>query len=175
MSNVSQRGFTLYEILIYLTLFLVLSVLIVGLVVQLLAGGFRAARSREVVSSVTVAFDALIRETKFAQRVYGPTSVFASNASQLSLQSAQSPPAGEAVTFVDFYLDTGRIFMKRESENPLALTGERVFVDRFRVTRLNPVPASDALRIGIEAHHRLARQSQDETFAATTTITLRGY
>ncbi len=168
-------GFTLYEILIYLSLFLMLSVLIVGLVVQLLTGGYKSARSREVVSSVAVALDAMLYEGKFARSVYAPTSVFNSGASQLSLRTAVNPPAGESETFVDFYLDNGKIFMKREGESAKALTGERVLVDRFYVARLNPVSTSESLRVAIAAHHRFSRGLENDAFAATTTVTLRRY
>lgn len=152
-----------------------LSVLVVGLVLQLLSGGFRSARSREVVSSITTALGAMRYEATFAKAVYAPTSVFGSAASQLSLRTGANPPAGEQVTFVDFYVDNGRLFMKREAENARALTNERVSVDWFRVVRLNPVPASESLRIGLKAHHLFSRGLEDDSFAATTTITLRRY
>lgn len=169
------RGFTLYEILIYLALFLVLSVLIVGLVVQLLTGGLKNARMREVVSAVTVAFDALLQEGKYAQAVYAPTSVFGSNASQVSLETTLNPPVGEESGFVDFYLDNGRFFVKKESQPAHVLTSDRVAIDYFRVARLNPVLNSESLRIALKAHHRFSRAGEDDSFAATTTVTLRRY
>lgn len=171
----SERGFTLYEVLIYLALFLVLSVLIVGLVVQMLSGGFKQARTREVVSSVNSAFTILLNEGKFSQEVYEPTSVFNSNASQISLRTQNFAPAGESFAFVDFYLDNGRLFIKRESEGTAALTSDRVHIDRFWVARMNPVTTSDSLRIGISAHHRFSRSVDEDVFAATTTVTLRRY
>lgn len=173
--NEQQKGFTLYEILIYLALFLMLSVLIVGLVVQLLTGGYKSARSREVVSSVAVALDTMLYEGKFASAVYAPTSIFNSNMSQLSLQTTINPPAGEDIAFVDFYIDNGRLFIKRESENAKALTSDRVTVDGFRIVRLNPVTTSESLRVGLSAHHRFSRGSENDLFAATTTVTLRRY
>lgn len=169
----ARRGFTLYEILIYLAIFSVLSVLVVGLVVQVLTSGLRSARAREVVSSVTVAFDTLMHEAKSAREIYISTSNFGAANSQLSLETPLDPPSGEAFTFVDFYVDNGRLFMKRESESERALTGERIMVDHFRVMRLSPVPAAESVRIGISAHHRASRGDEDDSFAATTTVALR--
>ena len=171
----ANRGFTLYEMLIYLALFLMLSVLIVGLVMQLLTGGLRAARAREVVSAVSTAYDALFYEARFAQAVYAPTSIFGSDASQVSLRTALGVPAGEPFSFVDFYLDNGRIFIKSEAAAPKALTSERVLVDRFKIIRRNPLTTSESLQIAIAAHHRFSRVAGDENFSATSTIALRRY
>lgn len=171
----AERGFTLYEVLLYIALSTATSVLIVGLVMQLLQSGYRARRSREVFASVANAFQAIIETARFARSVYTPTSVFSSDTGQLSLESAVQPPPGETSTYVDFYLDNGRLFMKRESHSSQALTSEQVLITRFRVMRLNPVLASESLRVAIAGLHRFGRAREDTGFAATSTVTLRRY
>ncbi|MDP3962879.1 MAG: hypothetical protein Q8Q39_00050 [bacterium] len=173
-STYSGKGFTLYEMLIYLALFMMLSVLIVGLVMQLLTAGMRTARTREVVSAVSGVYDALFYEARFANEVYEPTSVFGDDASQVSLKTSLGVPAGEPFSFVDFYLDNGRVFMKREAAAPKALSSERVLVDRFKIIRRNPLTTSESLQIAVGARHRFARDDQEQ-FSATSSITLRRY
>lgn len=170
-----QKGFTLHEVLVYLALFLLLSVLVVALVIQMVTAGLKAARAREVVAAVSSVYDALFYEARFAQGVYTPTSLLSNDASQVSLRTLLNEPAGEPFTFVDFYLDNGRVFEKRESASPRALTSERVTIDRFRVTRRNPTSTSESLQVAIAAHHRFSRASEADLFAATSSITLRRY
>jgi len=170
-----EKGFTLYEMLIYIALFLMLSVLVTGLVIQLLQTGFRMSRSREVLTGVGTVYQALFEEARFARSVYAPTSIFSSNSGQLSFETAVSPPAGETTTYSDFYVDNGRIFLKKESQQPQALTSERVRVTKFRIMWLNPVSTSESLRIAIAAEHRFAPGNEDSSFSATSSITLRRY
>lgn len=170
-----DQGFTLYEVVIYIGLFLILSVLTVGLVFEILKTGYRVSRSREVVSSVNTVFGRLFETGRFARGIYTPASVLGSDTSQISFETALTPPASDPTTYVDFYIDNGRLFIKREGQGSQALTSERVRVTRFRVTRLNPVITSDSLRIAIRAEHRFSPSNEDSSFAATSTVTLRRY
>ena len=169
------KGFTLYEMLMYIALFLLLSVLVTGLVIQLLQTGFRMGRSREVLTSVGTAYQAIFEEARFAQSVYDPTSAFSSDSGQVSFETAADPPSGETATYGDFYMDNGRIFLKKESRQPQALTSERVRGTTFLITRLNPIATSESLRISIAAEHRFAPGGEDSSFSATSSITLRRY
>src|SRR3989338_8294446 len=131
-----EKGFTLYEMLIYIALFLMLSVLVTGLVIQLLQTGFRMSRSREILVGVGMVYQAVFEEARFARSVYTPTSIFSSDEGQLSFETAVNPPTGEATTYRDFYVDNGRIFLKKESQQPQPLTSQRLRVTKFRITRL---------------------------------------
>ncbi|MDP3093899.1 MAG: type II secretion system protein [bacterium] len=131
-----KKGFTLLEMVVYIAVLAV----IIGAVSSLFLWAFRSQRKaraiQEVADNGRVAMGAILQEIREAKKAYLPTSVFDSDSGQLSLETAKYLPAGETTAFVDFYLCQSRLCLKKEGEDPLAVTSGKVRVKKLRFTRL---------------------------------------
>lgn len=146
-NGINRRGVTLLETLIYLALFAVV-VSLVSVSAQQALSLYSYAKIRGGVSEQARQAAFLIkREIKNASGIYTPTSIFGSNPGQLSLETTINLPADESSTFVDFYIDDNRLFIKREGLDPELLIGGQYIVPRFIVTNLNTIGTTSAVRI----------------------------
>lgn len=149
--NKNTRGFSLIEAVVYIGLIAI----IVSTAIYFLTNIFnvygKIYAQKEVAKNIQSTLDTIIHEIKFGKSIYTSTSVFASDSGQISIKTNQNPPTGETVTFIDFYLDNGRIYMKKESQNALPLTSNQVKINILRFTNLSPGGAApDGARIFIE-------------------------
>lgn len=130
-SKTSPNGFTLLEMLIYIA---VIS-LVIGAVGAMLLWSVRSQAKMKMISEVSWqgerALAVMTKEIREAAGVYTPTSVFGVHPGQLSLQTAGSVPPGENFGYIDFFLCGTRLCLKRESQNPIALTSDSVVVDNL--------------------------------------------
>lgn len=171
-----MRGATLLETLIYLALFGIIASIVMVSTEQAL-NFYSYARIRgDATEHAQQAVLLMKRGIRNAISVYTPTSVFDSNPGQLSLETADNLPADELTTFVDFYLDDNRLFLKREGSDPELLIGGQFIVPRFIVTHLNQTSTSSALRIELTVMD--GSSEAESRFGSTTIITtasLRSY
>lgn len=171
-----MRGSTLLETLIYSTLFgIIISLVAVSSERVLSLYSYERIRGEATEYAQQAAF-LMKREIKNASSVYLPTSVFGSNPGQLSLETTSNLPADESDTFVDFYIDSSRLFIKREGLDPELIISGQFRVPRFIVTHLNQNSTSSALRIELTVAHD--SEGAELRFGSTTIITtasLRSY
>ncbi|OGD31580.1 hypothetical protein A3C91_04720 [Candidatus Azambacteria bacterium RIFCSPHIGHO2_02_FULL_52_12] len=153
----AERGFTIIETLIYASLVsIVAGVLTVSVANNLKAYNKSEAR-QNVLANANAALKLIMDEVKYAKSIYTPTSVFGSANGQLSLETVQNAPTGENTTYVDYYLDGGRIYEKREGQAALPLTSDRVFTTSLLFTRSVATSTKDSITVEIGA--RLIRQA----------------
>jgi hypothetical protein len=173
---IKNRGATLFETLIYTSLFGIVASIVMISVEQTL-NFYSYARIRGDATEYAQQAALLMKgEIRNASSVYAPTSVFANNSSQLSLETTNNLPADELVTFVDFYLDGNRLFRKREGLNPELLVGGQFIVPRFIVTHLNQTSTSSALRIELTVlFNASGAESRYGSTTIVTTASLRSY
>src|SRR4030043_1565964 len=79
------RGFTLIEILIYLSIFVILLFIIIALTVWSFKVGLKTKLNYEITDNARRAMETMVFEIKKSQSVYWPTSIFDSDLGQLSL------------------------------------------------------------------------------------------
>ncbi|HEY4510134.1 MAG TPA: hypothetical protein VJC15_04070 [Candidatus Paceibacterota bacterium] len=162
-----NKGFTLVEMLIYI----VTLVLVVGTVTTILVWMVRANNQvhirNEVVENVEHALALMTNEIREAQGVYTPTMT---TPSQLSLATAKNPPAGEASTYIDFFLCGTRLCVKREGSSvpPIAITSEKIEITSLEFTQMQTGSAS-SIHIEVEASYLTASATMQ------TTASLRSY
>ena len=171
-----QKGFSMIEAVIYSALLAVVVSTAIYFMTYIFDAYKKVFAQREVMSNVQFALDLITEETRFAKNIYTPTSTFANDNGQLSIETNQNPPTGETATFIDFYLDNGRIYMKRESQTEIPLTSNQVKVNKMRFAYLNPANAPEGVQIFIEAQfNTTSALLRDQTLIDFTTSAIIRY
>lgn len=149
--NKNARGFSLIEAVVYIGLIAIIVSTAIYFLTNIFSVYGKIYAQKEVAANIQSALDTIIQEIKFGKSIYTSTSVFASDSGQISIETSQNPPTGETKAYVDFYLDNGRIYMKKESQSALPLTSNQVKINKLRLTNLSPGGnAPDGAQIFIE-------------------------
>lgn len=168
MTNNKQTGFTLVEILVYTALLSLVMGAVLSFLLFAVSSQLALVSRRSVTLEGSRALEVVAREVREARSLYAPTSVLDLHPGQLSLETKKSLLAGEQETFVDFFLCGEQLCMKKESQNPLALTSPLVKVENlvFRQVVSGTIPS---LRI------ELTLSSKEEQTSFGETVSLRVY
>lgn len=174
MQHISKlrSGFTLVELVVYMALLVVVSVFLIQTLLALSVAYRKLQYERDVVSSARLAMETVGREVRASKSIYTPTSIFNATSGQLSLESPLNPNAGENTTYVDFYLDNKRLYMKREGSSTVPLTSEGAEVRQFFVSRVTS-GVSESARIVLQVFSRAGGNLQSST-TITASFTPRG-
>ena len=169
-----MSGFTLIEVLIYSGLLVIISTLVVSFLVQIVNLSETSRRSGEELDNAQKTMDVIEQEVRHALSIYTPTSVFDNDAGQLSLETTRDLPADENSTYVDFYLDGGGVFLKREGEPTQLITGEKINVTKLRFTNLSS-GTSAAVKITLTAQFKEPISFGSKPVTLESTASLRSY
>ena len=155
------------EILIYIAILAVIFSSIYSFLTWAIQSNSKTKAIREVTDNARRAMEILTHEIKEAKSVYGPTST----STQLSLETSHYSPVGESSAFIDFYLcgDGADILcLKKESQNPIAITSESVKVSSLEFMQISTTTPSVRIRLKID-YKNLA------SINSTSTASLRSY
>lgn len=182
MSKVN-KGFTLIEILVYIAVLIIALGIIVNSLITFSHAYSKSKAERDTLSNAQTAMNAILREIKYASAIYQPTSCFgeadpkpvcAGSKRQLSLETYQNLPADESKTFIDFYLDNQKIYLKRESQNSEELTSNKVRVVDLQFTRLaggaNLTEESVRIQITVEYNSNIPHLQTSTTLYSTASL-----
>jgi type II secretory pathway pseudopilin PulG len=133
-SSQKQLGFTLMEALLYMAILVVILSVVVSLFLWAVRSQAKAQATRTVADNTRNVVQVMLREIREAHSLYTPT-MTASN--QLSLETRQDVPSGETSTYLDFFLCGTRVCLKREFQNPIALTSEQVQVTNLKFVEVS--------------------------------------
>lgn len=131
-----RKGFTLVEILVYVAVLAIVVGAVFSFLLWAAQSQIEASSKRRATLEGSKVLELIAKEVREATSVYISTSVFGSNPGQLSLKTQKSVPTGEQETFVDFFVCETRLCMKKESQNPLALTSLDIAVDNLVFSRV---------------------------------------
>lgn len=131
---------------------------------------------RETLDNSTRAMETLTREIKEAKSIYTPTSVFDSLDGQLSLETTKYLPARESTTYIDFYLCGTQLCLKKEFQDPIALTSDKVEVSNLVFSRIitNEIP-SVQVSLNVDYKDSTGRPEYQSSVNLISTISLREY
>lgn len=176
MTHNPSKGFTIIEMLIYVALAGAVVAVITSLLMDNIKAYDKSVARQNVFQNTNGALRTITDEIRYATSVYTPTSVFDDDAGQLSVETELNVPAGENAAFVDYYIDNGRVYEKRDGQSETPLTSERVFVEQLRFTKLSAAAGRDSIVVTMQA--RINTQSTDPKDQARVAInssaTLRG-
>jgi type II secretory pathway pseudopilin PulG len=134
--KIRKNGFTLMETLVYITILVIVIFSVSSVLIWSIQTNTKNKVMTETLSNARRAMEQITYEIREAKGVYGPTSVFDFNPGQLSLETEKYLPAGEDKSYIDFYILDGRLCFKKESQNPIFLTSDRVEVTNLVFSRI---------------------------------------
>lgn len=176
LHNEREKGFTLIETIVYSALLMIVISMAIYFMANIFSAYKKVFAQKEVMTNMQSALDLISEETKFAQNIYTPTSIFNNNNGQLSIKTNQNSPTGETSTYADFYLDNGRIYAKREGQTTTPLTSNQVKINKIRFVYLNPADAPEGAQIFIEGQYNTtSAELRDQTKMNFTTSAIIRY
>jgi type II secretory pathway pseudopilin PulG len=171
----SSRGFTLIELLIYSVLLVVIGIVVISFFIQVVNVTETSRRSREALDNAHRAMDMIAQEIRHAQGVYTPTSVLDTTVGQLSLETTRDLPTDETTTYVDFYVDDERLFVKRESQVDEMFTSDKVKVTGLTISLLEDSSEKPVVQVTLTIEYADPISGPKNSVTLTSTSTLRAY
>ena len=159
------------EILVYIATLVVLFSAVISFLFWAMRSGSKAGAMREVSDNIRRAMEIMIYEIKEAKSVYTPTTNF----QQLSLETIKYLPSGEESSFIDFYIDAGTLYFKKESQNPIALISNKVEAGGLAFTATSSTPPSIQITLEINYKNPNNRPEHSASSTASSTASIRSY
>ena len=168
----AKNGFTLIEILVYAGVLTVVTVSVSSIFIWMLSSNTKSKVTRETLDNARRAMEIMTYEIKEAKSVYTPTT----SSNQLSLETAKYLPSGEETAYIDFYLCGTRLCLKKESQNPIALTSDRVEIGNLTFTQTNSGD-NPAIQINLKVDYKNSsnRPEYKSSVNLTSTVSVRNY
>jgi len=168
----SQRGTTILEIIVYTALFGIIAIIISNFLIQIVNAYNISRAEREVLSNGRLLLETVTKSLSEAEEIYTPTSAFNKDLGQISLVTKTNVKPEHETAFIDFWVDNGRLWMRKEGANPSALSAASVRIGKFRLERLSQGLRRDAVRLTLQVN--FAQQKFSSTITLTATTALRG-
>jgi len=165
-----QKGLTLTEILVYMGILSITLVAIAAFVLGLVRSRAKTEALHEVQDNIRRAMKSMVYEIREAESIYSPTS----NSSQLSLETKEYLMGGEETTFIDFFLCDKKLCLKKESQNPIVITSDKVEVNDLIFTQIGSPPSSVRIELTID-YKTQDRIDYQVSVSSTSAASLRSY
>ena len=149
----NNKSFTLIEILVYLGVLAIIISTVSSFFLWAIRSNTKTKVMRETLDNARRAMEIITYEIKEAKSIYTPTTT----STQLSLETTHYLPQGENKTYIDFYLcgtASTTLCFKKESQNPVALTSDRVEVKNLSFTQIATTSTSPSLQINLEISYK---------------------
>ena len=167
-----KKGFTLIETLVYI----VILVIVIGVVFSFLIWSVNLSTkvkvTRETSDNARRAMEIMVYEIREARVVYAPTST----STQLSLETFHYLPTGENTTYLAFYACGTQLCLKKESQNPIALTSDTVEVTNLAFAQVvtDQIPS---IQIELKIYYKSPndRPEYQSSVDLKSTVSLRSY
>ena len=168
----NKKGFSLLEVLIYLSIAFVVLAVVVGFVFWLIDANNKNRVIVQTLNSAKRAMEIMTYEIRQAESVYTPTTF----ANQLSLQTLKHLAAGEKSSYIDFYLCGTQLCLKRESQSPIILTSPAVEISSLNFTYIVSGDFA-SVKIDLTASYKNPSARPEYNFSTTlnSTVSLRSY
>ncbi len=170
MKRQKQTGATIIEFVVYIVVLSLLSGVTVSFLARMMHSYARVRIDKNLSQDAALIFERIFNETRHGRLIYTPTTT----ASQLSVRTSLNPPADETFTYVDYYLDNGVVWEKREGNAAISLTGANIVVSNFAVNRFYSGSA-EGVRINLTLTTPIQNSTLSRTFSWTSSSTLRGF
>ena len=172
-----KRGFTLIELVVYVAVLGTVLASVLTFLLWTVKSQAKTNAMRQVLAAGQRSLEVVSREVAVARSVYTPTSVFNSSPGQVSLQTAQYVPVGETSSYIDFYKCEDKLCMKRESQNPLAITSDKVSLTNLTFLRLVTGQNRSSIQITLTFAAKTSSPNPEyqASITLTDTVTLRSY
>lgn len=166
--NLSSKGFTITEVIVYTALFSIIFVVVSTSMLWFVNASVKAKAIREVLANARRAMETISREIKSAKGAYPPTG----SSAQISLEILNYLPTGEDSSYLDIYRCGSSICVKKEGQNPEAITSNSV-----NVTDLVFVQTLTGFQISLTVSYNnpSSRPEYRAQISLSSTASFRGY
>lgn len=171
MQKSINRGFSLIELLVYMTVFSLLTVSVTGLVLWSVRAANKARAVRHTLENAERAMDVISQEVRHAKSIYTPTS----STTQLSLETHYNLPGGEATAYVDIYQCGGALCIKREGSAALPITADSVEIADLRFRVMSTSSAAVSIDLAVRHKNPGTRAEHDALVELHSSATARGF
>ena len=172
LSFKNQKGLSLIEVIVYVALLGFVLTLIANFLIQITSAYRTLDQKREAASNARLILETLRNSIEAAREVYAPTSAFNRDLGQLSLVSAEGAGAGHATRYIDFWIDNGRLWIRREGSADETISSARVQVSKLYLERIMQGFGREAVKITLVIDPLNTRVSESVTLHST--FVLRG-
>lgn len=166
-----EKAFTLVEILIYIAILSIIGGAIIFGALKLVEFYNISRFDKEVLMNAHLALNKISGEAKYASSIYLPTST---TNSQISFETYINPPEGESKTYVDFYLNEGKLCIKREGQNVQILTSEKVEITSLTFDYLASSLQPSSVKTTITIRYKTSKEEYQREKTLTSLSVLRG-
>lgn len=164
-----QKGFTLVEMIIYVSFFALLSVLAMQAIMIVMKSFYTLRITQSVNQSATVSVERMSREIRNAYDIDATQSIFGVHPGRLTLKTKNEVGANATI---EFYVDgTNQIHLKEDGIEKGSLLTKNTTVTNFVVRYLSN---TNSKAIKIEVSFTDSRYSIAQTIKFYDTIVLRG-
>ncbi len=177
MFNISKNkesGFTLIEMIVYIALVGIISIVLFNVTFFVIRANNKIIALSKVSSNAHSVMERMTYEIANSKYVYLPTSNFSPSDAQLSLVTEIGASSNEEITFIDFYVEDGTLFLKEEIlDDPVALTSSDVLVSGMEFSYYkNGSRESVTVDMAIQAKNSAV---SDSIIHLVNTVTLRSF
>lgn len=161
------------EILVYIAVFSIIMVVLSSFIIWVIHSNIKAQVMRETLDNVRGAMKTMIYEIKTAESIYTPITT----STQLSLEILHYLPEGESSSYIDFFLCGTQICFKKESQNPIPLTSEKVEIKNLKFIQVATTSTVPSIQINLELAYKNPsdRPEYRASVNVTSTVSLRSY
>lgn len=145
-----NKGYNLMEVIIYVAILGGLAVFTGNFLIHTVNVYQRARAERDVISNARLVLETLHKQVSQAQEVYWPTGNFNSDAGQLSLVTKIGAASPHSTSYVDFWLDNGRVWAKEEGSGAYPISAASVRVSKLRFERIVQAAERDAIKVTLQ-------------------------
>lgn len=167
-----NNGLLIIEVLISVAIFSFILLVVISFLFSVTDSNSKTKADREVGENARTVLDQMTYEIRSAKSVYTPTTT----SSQLSLETSRYLPADEVSTFIDFFLCGSAICLKKESQNPIALTSDSVQATNLSFSQIsNNGKPSIKINLTVDYDNPSNNPNSSSSITLTSTASLRSY
>jgi len=172
--HTNNKGFTLVEAIVYAAIFVVLTAMVFAFLVWAVHFQAKSKALQETLENAQRAMNRMVLEVKAAKGIYSPTTTATT---QLSLETTEYLPGGETSTYIDFFICANRLCMKKESQNPEALTSDTVEITSINFLEVATASTTPSMQITLTAEYKNPTNRTELAASVTlaSTAALRAY
>jgi type II secretory pathway pseudopilin PulG len=173
----TEKCFTMVEILVYISVLSIVVITIISFLIWSTQSNTKLRVMREVLDNTKRAMEIMTYEIREAKSIYTPTTIFDTNLGQLSLETKKYLPTEEETSFIDFYLCGTRLCLKKESQNPIPLTSDKVEVKDLIFSQITTGNNVSAIQINLKIDYKNPnnRSEYSASVNVTSAASLRVY
>lgn len=175
--NKMWTGFSLMEILVYVAILVIVVLAVSSFFLWTTRSNTKARAMREVLDNTRRITEVMNSEIKEAKSIYIPTSIFNSHPGQLSLETTKYLSGGETTTYIDFFICGTQLCLKKEAQDPITLTSDRVEVKKLEFIQIATTSTIPSIQINFKIDYKspVNKPEYQATINTTSTTSIRGY